>query len=569
MTPSGRRVGIGLLGAALVLGAASMGLGDRSDSPSASPSPTASASAEPRPELTAFRDCAELQQYLGTTDASSPEPQVGAGDTAGLPGPGMTEADKAATDGRVLVTIEHGAVRVFGASGRKLTRRGVLDFGDDGPDRLERVLLAGDRALVIASTYALPAEYRDRGENTTTLSLVDLADPDHPKLVESTRLDARYVTAFGTGTTLRVVTSYPTVPGQPLPIRQILGARGEPVSDAPMMSCTDVRHPADASGRSVLTVLTVDAAGPEALTKATATGLVTDGDLVHASDKRLYVATTPTAAGVPGAVHAFDAGTALTTAYRASGSVFGRVPNRAAMSERDGRLRVAVERGGAWTATPTAPETGIGIFEERDGRIAPVGASAGLAMSERLAAVCWLDEVVVLATGGNASAALHPVDLADPTAPQAMPALPAPNFRACLHTSRYRVIAVRQGHRTNGDAGTAVSSFDFDLDDPSPAVVGPDAFPKIAVMSGPLAYLPGPGLVVVPGLSGLDSVGMVLRTGSDGRSHKADRFDALGGLRQVLPVGDYFVALGDDGLQMLDGDLKVRGSSLFRPGGRR
>ena len=81
--------------------------------------------------------------------------------------------------------------------------------------------------------------------------------------------------------------------------------------------------------------------------------------------------------------------------------------------------------------------------------------------------------------------------------------------------------------------------------------------------------MPGPGLVVVPGLTGLDWVGMVLRTGPDGRPHKAGRFDALGGLRQVLPVGDYFVALSDDGLQMLDGGLKVRGSSLFRPGGRR
>ena len=252
------------------------------------------------------------------------------------------------------------------------------------------------------------------------------------------------------------------------------------------MNCVDVQRPADPSGRSILTVLTVDAAGTDALTDATATatGLVADGGLVHASGKRLYVATTPTGAGMSSVVHAFDT-EASTTTYRASGSVFGRVPNRAAMSERDGRLRLAVERGGPWTDTPTPTETGVGIFEERDGRIAPVGASAGLAMSDRLADVCWLDEVVVLATGGNSSAALHPVDLADPTAPQGMPELSTPNFRACVHTSRNRVIAVGEGHRADdGQTGTAI--FSFDLDDPSPAPVGPDAFPKIAI-SGSLA----------------------------------------------------------------------------------
>ena len=191
---SGRRVAIGLVGIALVVGVATMSFGG---GPSASPSPTASATAEPRTELTAFHDCTELEQYLRTTEASSFEPELGARAGTGVVEPGVTEAGRAATDGRILVTIEHGAVRVFGVAGGKLTRRGVLDFGDEGPDRFEQVLLAGDRALVIASTYALPVEYRNRGKDSTTLSLVDLADADRPKLLGSTRLDARYVTAFG------------------------------------------------------------------------------------------------------------------------------------------------------------------------------------------------------------------------------------------------------------------------------------------------------------------------------------------------------------------------------------
>ena len=228
---------------------------------------------------------------------------------------------------------------------------------------------------------------------------MDLSD-DTPRLLESSVYDAQYVSARLVDGTVRLVTTtrpqpltyYPTVAGRTAEQqsreptsgpRRAVGLAAVLPAGGPHARRRDgagarqrgvlrrTFHARAASGASTLLVTTLRPADGLAATDRTA--VTTDGDLVYASEDRLYVATSrwgtvgPTAADsrtgsvrpqtdeVSTELHAFDTPSTTGTPYVGSGTVPGYVPRPVGTSSYQGALRVATTRQPPWNGNETGP----------------------------------------------------------------------------------------------------------------------------------------------------------------------------------------------------------------------
>ncbi|HEY3629899.1 MAG TPA: beta-propeller domain-containing protein, partial [Jatrophihabitantaceae bacterium] len=129
---------------------------------------------------------------------------------------GADEPDVVKTDGRRIVTVSHGMLRVVDAATRKITGSvRVLERGA-GPDNAwlpsTNLLLSGDRALVVvpANYETMVADkpvgggYPGLPQASTRFVLVDLAGA--PKVLGSVAVDGSYVDGRLVGSTARLVT---------------------------------------------------------------------------------------------------------------------------------------------------------------------------------------------------------------------------------------------------------------------------------------------------------------------------------------------------------------------------
>src|SRR5207248_11531101 len=117
------------------------------------------------------------------------------------------------TDGRRIVTVTGGVLRVVDAATRRIT--GALRLGPDGGYYGEdSLLVAGDRALVLRAGYGAydGGVVADRAPGPAEppggpqVVLVDLAAAS-PRLLGTLSLDGRYLDARMVGSTARVVLS--------------------------------------------------------------------------------------------------------------------------------------------------------------------------------------------------------------------------------------------------------------------------------------------------------------------------------------------------------------------------
>jgi uncharacterized secreted protein with C-terminal beta-propeller domain len=528
--------------------------------------------------------------------AAVPDAAVGPGATGtNVQEAGVDEPDLVKTDGHLVVAVTADALSVAEVTGDALRRRGRLALADQ---QAAELLLAGDRAVVVGRREPAGAP----SAPTTVLTVVDLADPTRPRTVRTEEVEGGYLSARLSAGAVRVVLqSVPQLPfttPQPfddgrvdldgaaeanedlvrradasdwLPQLVVRDSAGSVVRTEPLLGCSDVAHPADRSGLGLVTVLTLDA-GVSAMTTTDATAVAADGDLVYASDDRLYVATArggwAAAAAEPavmpgrsfGAIapvadagttqlHAFDASDPAATPYVASGDVPGWLLGRWAMSERDGLLRVATTGVGA----QGGQESGVTVLAERGDRLEPVGSVGGLGRGEQIRAVRWFDDLAVVVTFRQTDP-LYTVDLSDPQAPRMLGELKIPGYSAYLHPlGDGLLLGVGQDATdTGGVLGTQVSTFDLgDLTAPRRlATLGwRQAWSDVEGESRAFTYLPERRLALLP-ISGTRGSGVVaVAVGADGSLSEAGDWtpDGFGAyvLRAVPVAGNAVVALAE------------------------
>ncbi|MEU4803102.1 beta-propeller domain-containing protein [Actinosynnema sp. NPDC023587] len=451
---------------------------------------------------------------------------------------GVDEPDLVKTDGRRLVTVVDGKLRVVDVASRRLT--GTLDLPSG---YVTHLLMKGDRALVVAGSAAMtdtgfaPGSFAPEG---STLTMVDLADA--PEVVGTLELGARYLDARQVGDVVRVVVhSGPRIPwvrpdegrtdaeslarnqeiaatapiGSWLPQYELTTGDGTRTT-GPLVACDRIRHPEQHSATSMVSVLTFDFPGE--LGTGDAVSIVADGDTVYSTDKSLYLAddrhlvpnqnrNRVPAPPTTTAIHQFDISRPGPPRHIASGEVTGSPLNQYALSEHDGHLRVATTAFNApgIPEQPPASQSAVTVLARVGTGLVEVGKVDGLGVGERIHSVRFVGPRGYVVTFRQTDP-LYSLDLSDPTAPRRVGELKINGYSAYLHPAGgTRLIGVGQEATDEGRTqGTQVSL--FDVGDPAaPTRIASHHVPggSSEVEYDPHAFLywPQRDLVVLPVVS--------------------------------------------------------------------
>ncbi|MEV6304634.1 beta-propeller domain-containing protein [Actinoplanes sp. NPDC051861] len=401
------------------------------------------------------------------------------------------EPDLVKTDGRRIVTVGQGALRVVDVATRKET--GSVDLGVPNAGQLQ-LLLTGDSALVL-----VPAGY-ERGFVGKTaeidygpqLLLVDLSGP--PAIVSRYQGEGDLVDARMTGATARVVLrttpriQFPDSPTISDEKRRIAANRDAidrapadawlprwqvtdgAVTSAGKVDCGQVRRPTDYSGGSLVSILTFDLAR-SVLGGGDPVTVVADGDTVYATATSLYLASDQRwrfesfagRAARPARqetdLYKFTFEGNQPPVYRAAGTVPGYLINQYAVSEWANRLRVA-------TTDPKTDRSAVRVLNEQNGELVQTGAVDGLGKGERIYSVRFLGDRGYVVTFRQTDP-LYSLDLSDPAKPKVTGELKITGYSAHLQPVGVdRLIGI--GQEADGDGrtqGTQVSL--FDVSDPA------------------------------------------------------------------------------------------------------
>jgi hypothetical protein len=434
---------------------------------------------------------------------------------------GVDEPDLVKTDGRRIVTVTAGVLRVVDTATKRVT--GTLDLAGGREDSEIRwaestLLLHGDRALVLIPDFTIyrggivdgpgrpvaPGGERAAGPR---IVLVDLGGA--PRELGTLTFDGGLVDARQVGGTARVVVrsaprlQFPyqkdgndrrtdeqrtadnrkvieqSTVEQWLP-RYRLDQDGR-VTDG-QIGCERVSRPAVYSGTSMLSVLSFDL-GAASLGDGDPTTIVADGSTVYSNGPSLYVsndrrwqfAPRPWAATdrVPDPVteiYRFDISQPGAPRFAASGTVPGWLLNQYALSEWNGHLRVATTTGLEWDPDPgRKTSSSVHVLRERDGALVETGSVTGLGTDERIYSVRFVGPVGYVVTFRQTDP-LYTVDLSDPERPRTVGELKITGYSAYLHpVDDARLIGIGQEASTQGRVqGTQVSLFDVhDLSRPA------------------------------------------------------------------------------------------------------
>jgi len=499
---------------------------------------------------------------------------------AGFSGTNVNEADAdepdiVKTDGRRIVTVSGGTLRVVDAGTRRQTGKLVLGDAVGGEVNL---LLSGDKALVlVAGGYG---RYRV-GKVASPIAdgphllLVDLAGT--PRVISTYSGEGMLVDARQTGSTARVVLrSAPriTLP-EPMAAKDDdarIAANRKAVSGAPVDSwlptwsvttdgvtergtvgCGHVSHPAAYSAGAMLTILTFDL-GATRLSSGEPVSIVADGDTVYGTGTSLYVANDQrwrldiwrggdpkagAAARQQTEIYRFDTPAGRPPTYTAAGTVPGVLVNQYALSDSDGYLRVA-------TTDSTAGSSAVRVLQRQGDKLTQVGEVDGLGKGERIYSVRFIGPRGYVVTFKQTDP-LYSLDLGDPRHPRVTGELKITGYSAHLQPAGDgRLIGIGQEASAVGRVqGTQVSL--FDVADPA----DPRRLAQYHVTGGQseaewdphaLLYWPGTNLLVVPMMSSA----VALRVTDDGLTPIGTIREPV---RRSLVVGDVLWTVADDGLR--------------------
>ncbi|MBB5955980.1 putative secreted protein with C-terminal beta-propeller domain [Saccharothrix tamanrassetensis] len=446
---------------------------------------------------------------------------------------GVDEPDLVKTDGRRVVTVADGKLRVVDVASRELT--GTLDLPAGFASQL---LLHGDRALVIAGSSMMlerglvPGDFAPEG---ATLTLVDLKGA--PKVVGSLKVDGRYLDARQIGDVVRVVVHsgprlpwvYPadgvseaealirnrevvaTAPIESwLPHYELTGEDGSRTAGS-LVACDRVSHPRQHSATSMLSVLTFDFPGE--LGTGDAVSIVADGDTVYGTENSLYIADdhhlVPNVRRMPApptttAIHQFDISQAGPPRHVASGQVTGSPLNQYALSEHRGHLRVATTAFDApgVPEQPPASQSAVTVLKRDGAKLVEVGKVDGLGVGERIYSVRFVGPVGYVVTFRQTDP-LYTLDLSDPAKPRKVGELKINGYSAYLHPAGDgKLIGVGQEATDQGRTqGTQVSLFDV-ANAAAPTRIAdhhvPGASSEVEYDAHAFLYWPARDLLVVP-----------------------------------------------------------------------
>jgi hypothetical protein len=428
---------------------------------------------------------------------------------------GVDEPDLVKTDGKRIVTVQGGILRVVDAASRTQTARlDVRPAGSGqnqvppGEYRMTEMLLAGDKVLLVGSMSQ--GYYPSRGFDPERriepqLTLVDLAGT--PKIAGRFGMSGSLVDARQVGSTARVVMrSSPQIerPGTAGTRDAYTAAMMANINKADItdwlptytvedggtvstgrVDCSAVSHPTEFSANTMLTVLTFDLTRGS-LGDGSPVTIVADGETVYSNGPSLYVASdqrwraTPAREGDgrgdiggDGAVaptkqqteiYKFDTSKPGKPAFVAGGAVEGWLLNQYSMSDWNGHLRVATTTG-----VPTWAGAGAGQQSEstvhvlrHDGKqLAVVGKVGGLGRNERIYSVRFVAGTGYVVTFRQTDP-LYTVDLRDPAKPVVTGELKITGYSAYLHPAgEGMLLGIGQEASEQGRVqGTQISLFD-------------------------------------------------------------------------------------------------------------
>jgi uncharacterized secreted protein with C-terminal beta-propeller domain len=524
---------------------------------------------------------------------------------------GVDEPDLIKTDGRRIVTVSRGVLRVVDPASRRVTGQVEL-AAPDSPDGYTEMslLMHGDRALVLVPerwpAYGGPepvaeAPKRPSGGAGSQVLLVDLSST--PRIVSRYRTDGALVDARQVGGTARVVVralpriDFPhnqsgtdaqrtaanrkaidrTALTDWLPRYEVTTDGRTEAGHAP---CERLVHPPDYSGASLLSLLTFDLDGP-ALGSGDAVTVAADGETVYGTATSLYVASDQRwrAAPMPAdrsstrpvepatQIHRFDLTAPGPARYVASGEVPGWLVNQYALSEWQGHLRVATTSGGAGAGddrsssavyvlrVPAAASESVQALRE-------VGRVTGLGRNERIYAVRFLGDTGYVVTFRQTDP-LYSLDLRNPAKPRVTGELKINGYSAYLHKiDDGRLLGIGQDADAQGRVkGTQVSL--FDVSDPArPVRIAwhriDGGFSEAEFDPHAFLYWPAARLLVVPLFTpdAMETEALALRVGDRAldeagrvRHPVPDTARAKQNvIRRSLVVGDTIWTLSDAGL---------------------
>lgn len=481
------------------------------------------ASSSPAPRLQRFAGCAPFLEYvklhgrrivgpygfgggapiaLAEDARSAPEPGVDYS-TTNVQEAGVDEPDIVKTDGRRIVALAQGTLRVLTLVDGAPRLTASLALGQVRGAYPVALLLFRDRAVVVSQGAQVePLAVAGRIvplPSQTVLTDVDLGRPGAaPRVVRTLTIDANYLDARLVGSSLRVVfnsappidLAVPDEPGraaeqQALARNRVTIARSRARDWLPsyvlknrrtgsqrkgvLLGCSHVSRPQRFSGPGVLSVVSFDLT--RGLEPVDTDGVLGDGQTVYASKESLYVATQrwiepdpsgPPARGVTTAIHKFDISDPQRARYRASGGVSGYLPGQFAMSEHRGVLRVATTELPTWWGDGgTESESLVTTLGERSGALVRLGRVGGLGRGERMYGVRFVGDVGYVVTFRQVDP-LYLIDLSRPSEPTLRGELKVRGYSAYLHPlGDDLVMGVGQDATEEGRVlGTQVSVFD-------------------------------------------------------------------------------------------------------------
>jgi hypothetical protein len=464
---------------------------------------------------------------------------------------GVDEPDRVKSDGTTLYVITEARLRVLDITGDTPVEVGSLPLRESYDAQL---LLDGDRLLLTSSVHgAVPfpgeriGDSMPRASSVTTVTLIDVGDPTDPQVDERLTLDGMTLSSRLVDGVARIVVRAEQGVDLPWVYPEGTGLRAEqraleanreliraseaedwipylvhetadgPTTERTVLACDRIARPQEFAGLGVLSVLTVDLADGGLLPGDEAVGVLAGGDTVYASTDRLYVATTRwvdweglsdrdrgrEADRTVTEIHGFAIDDPATTTYVASGEVPGTLLSQWAMSEYEGRLRVASTVGDTWGWRTDGPSESVVTVLERDGAdLAVVGRVDGLGVTERIYAVRFLGDVGYVVTFRETDP-LYTLDLADPTDPRVTGELKITGYSAYLHPmGDDLLLGVGQDADERGmTKGTQLSL--FDVSDPA----DPQRIDQVTLSDGSsdveydhraFLHWPATGLTVVP-----------------------------------------------------------------------
>jgi len=270
-------------------------------------------------------------------------------------------------------------------------------------------------------------------------------------------------------------------------------------------------------------------------------------------------------------LHRFDI-TGDVAVHTSSGRVEGAVLNQFALSEHEGRLRVATTTTPPWRGDGEQPESSssVTVFEQQDAALVAVGSVGDLGKGEMIQSVRFVGDTGYVVTFRQTDP-FYVVDLSDPTAPKVTGELKLPGYSGYLHPiDDTHVLGVGQEGDAEGRI-TGVKVSLFDVSDPAAPVESANwtqegGQQSVEFDAKAFLYWPATRLAVVPvqvwakdptSVSGLEFSGAVGLTVGDSAIEEVGRVTHTGNagaldyntqVERSIVVGDTLWTLSPVGL---------------------